>query len=198
MTLSSDSFAARLVEAAWIEAVASARWDRIDFQTRRPAIPTQHLLLAKAAELALSSVARDQLASLALERLGGTGDPMALADPEDAPWERGVIGKQVFAAAPRSASETDDLVRIIETRHSHRLRQDLRFDLLAECLVQDAILHEALWNHPDIPASTGVRLGMLCAVPKLHARAEELSPSDTFSIAHILRWFRSGFKEVRR
>lgn len=58
----------RLVEAASAEALRAARWESIDLATRRPDGAHRDLLLARAAELAMSPVARDQLMSLALER----------------------------------------------------------------------------------------------------------------------------------
>lgn len=180
----------RLVEAASAEALRAARWESIDLATRRPGGAHRDLLLARAAELAMSPVARDQLMSLALERGALESQPdTSLIDVQERSHERARIAKRVFGSDPHRASETEALVALIEARHSSGPAQDGRFDRLSERLEQDAILHEALWDHPDIPASDAVRLAMLCAIPKLRDRAEALSPPAWPWLSALLRWF---------
>lgn len=166
----------RIVDAAVADAIAAAQWDRIDLQTRRPGQDPKDLLLAKAAELALSPIGRDQLMSAALEHGVQTFHPdRPLIDLDCCPGARSVIIDRVFALGPHKRSETENVVLAIEERHARRLGEDARYDLLAECLRQDAILQETLWSHPGIPASDAVRLTMLCSIPKLLERVEPLS-----------------------
>lgn len=181
---------ARLLEAASSEALGEARWERIDLETRRSGPAYGELLLARAAELAMSPVGRDQLMSLALEH--GVDDAVAdtpLLEISVPLSERAIIAKRVFARAPHRASETDDLVFQIEEGHARRLGLEARFDLLPGRLLQEATLQDLLWDHPAIPASDDARLAMLCSIPKLLERAEELSGG--WSLWLFPRWFRS-------
>src|SRR5690606_7619789 len=146
---SSNSLDTRLVEAALTDAVSAARWERIDLETRRPDYAHREMILAKAAELAMSPVVRDQLLSLALERSVEDGlldGP--LIDVQAACGERALIATRVFGLGPRKASETDALVLAVEERHSRHLQPKGRVDLLSQRLEQDAVLHETLWDHP--------------------------------------------------
>lgn len=175
---SSNNLEMRIIDAAISEAVAGAQWERVDLESRRPGLMSDELMLAKAAELALSPVARDQLMSLALEHRGQQFHPdYPVIDLKGCANEREQISRRILAMGPHKASETEAVVEAVETRHSRRLRQNVRFDLLSECLKQDAILQETFWNHPDIPATDAVRLTMLCSIPKLRERAETLSAS---------------------
>jgi hypothetical protein len=54
-----------VLEAACAEAFAAARWDQAELSTRWPGVEASALILAKAAECALSPIARDQLLSVA-------------------------------------------------------------------------------------------------------------------------------------
>lgn len=187
---SSNSLDIRIAKAAVIEAISAAEWDRIDLQTRRPRSASEELMLAKAAELAMSPVARDQLMSLALEQRSRlvSAEP-SLIDVDCCVRERSLITDRILTLGPHRASDTNAVVQEIEERHAKRLRQDARFDLLAECLRQDAVLQEAFWNHPDIPATDAVRLTMLCSIPKLRDRAELLSSSACAWWSPFGRWF---------
>ncbi|MDB5421731.1 MAG: hypothetical protein JWR59_1678 [Brevundimonas sp.] len=174
---SSNSRPIRIIDAAVSEAISGAQWERVDLESRRPDIASE-LMLAKAAELALSPIARDQLMSLALEHGAQDFHPdYPIIDLACCAQERDLIARQILALGPHKASETEAVVEAVETRHSERLRHNLRFDLLAECLQQDAILQEAFWNHPEIPATDAIRQAMLCSIPKLRDRAEALSAS---------------------
>lgn len=165
-----------LLDAACAEALAAARWDEADLSTRWPGVEAGSLMLAKAAECALSPIARDQLLSLAIERVIDDRDPTApLLQPEAEVDRRAEIARLVFALGPHRSSETEALVRSIEERHAHRLEDRAPPARLAIFLRDDAALHETLWDHPDIPAGPDIRLAMLCAVPRLRDRADELT-----------------------
>lgn len=186
---SSNRLDARIVEAAIAEAVAGAQWDRVDLESRRPGPTADELMLAKAAELAMSPVARDQLMSLALEHAAQHFHPdYPVIEITCGPEAREVVAQRILALGPHKASETDAVVTMVEERHSRRLCQDVRFDLLADGLRQEAVLQEALWDHPDIPAADAVRLTMLCSVPRLRDRADALSSSTRAWRLPVLRW----------
>jgi hypothetical protein len=171
-----NSPAGRILDAACAEALAAARWDQADLSTRWPGPEAGPLLLAKAAECALSPVGRDQLLSLAIERVLGEDDREArLLDWETDPDERARIARQVFAFGPNRASETDALVELVESRHARRVHGRTAPTRLAAHLREDAVLHEVLWDHPGIPAGHHIRLAMLCAIPRLRDRADELT-----------------------
>ncbi len=192
MTSLSDS-SAGLLAAASAVARGAARWERFDVETRRPAAESRELLLARAAELALSPIGRDQLLSLALEQgIEATGAVDLLARvPAPAP-EREGIAQQVFALAPRRSSESASVVLELEARHVRSLGADGWPDCVPACLRQEALLHEVLWDHPAIPAPADVRLIMLCSVPKLLQRADDLSSS--WPLHGLARWMASTFK----
>lgn len=193
MPRTSDSDA-QLLAAASSDALCAARWERIDLETRRPGAGHRELL-ARAAELATSPVGRDQLMSLALERGAQTGDPDAsLIDLSDRSAERARIAQSVFGRGPRRSSETEALAVQIEEEHARRLGREARFDLLPERLLQDAILQELLWDHPDIPASDDTRLTMICSVPRLRERSEDLSSG--WSWGALPRWFNAFLKRA--
>lgn len=190
MTRTTDS-EARLLAAAASEVQSAAWWERIDLETRRPGLNHQELLLARAAELAMSPIGREQLMSLALERsVDGVDRETPLISPAVPSAERAGIVKRVFECGPRRSVETGALVSQIEEGHARRLGREARFDLLPGRLLRDAILHEMLWDHPDIPASYDVRLTMLCSIPKLIERSEDLSCG--WSWKALPRWFSSG------
>ena len=187
---SSNRLDARIVGAAIAEAVSGAQWDRVDLESRRPGSAADELMLAKAAELAMSPLARDQLMSLALEHGAQHFHPDYPVIEVDCESEaREAVAQRIFALGPHKASETDAVVATVEERHSRRLCQDARFDLLADGLKQEAVLQEAFWDHPDIPADDAVRLTMLCSVPRLRDRAETLSSAARVWRVPVLRWF---------
>lgn len=187
---SSNSREIRLIDAAVADAVSAAQWERTDLETRRPDQAPDELMLAKAVELAMSPIARDQLLSLALEHsVQHPSSARSVIDVDCCSRERSLIADRIFAMGPHPASESEGVVLAVEGRHSRRVRQDVRFDLVAECLRQDAILQEAFWDHPGIPATDDVRLTMLCSIPKLQDRAQELSSSASGWWAPFSRLF---------
>lgn len=179
---------AELLAAATAQAVSAARWERIDLGARKPHMLPDDLLLAKAAELALSPIGRDQLMSLALEHGVRDGDQGAALLDVSAPLaERAVIAIRVFRSAPRRASETEALVVQIEERHAQDLGERARFDLLPGRLFQEATLQELLWDHPAIAAPDEVRMAMVCSIPKLRERSADLDGG--WSWLDLSRWF---------
>ena len=122
----------------------------------------------------------------------------SLIDVDCCVRERSLITDRILTLGLHSASDTNAVVQEIEERHAKRLRQDARFDLLAECLKQDAVLQEAFWNHPGIPATDAVRLTMLCSIPKLRDRAEILSSSACAWWSPFGRWFPTLSKRRNR
>lgn len=145
----------RLVEAAVADANSGARWDLIDLQTRRPGRNPEELLLAKAADLAMSPITRDQLLSLALEHRAHILHPdRPVIDLDCCAPSRVVIAGRIFAKGAHHVSVVKALVTHVEERHARRLGHDARFDLLAQRLDQEAVLPEALSHHPDIRATT--------------------------------------------
>lgn len=180
MPLSSPRSAAAVLEAACAEAWATARWDRADLATRRPDAGPGALLLAKAVECASSPVAREQLLSLAIERVAGDADdgaPLIEARPD--PGGRAGIAAEVSALEPRAA-EIEAAAALIESRHARRpATTGEQRDRLAAQLREDALLHEMLWDHPDLAASPAVRRAMLGAIPRLRERADQLTTRTT-------------------
>lgn len=192
----SNSLHTRLAGAALAEAVADAGWRRVDLETRRPDSAHHELILATAAELATSPVARDQLLSLALERQARRAPP--LFEIECDPADRDRIAARVFRLGPHRGSETAALVRMIEDQHARRLGPDARFDRVAEGLEQDAVLQECFWDHPAIPAGDFVRLAMLCSIPKLRDRAQELSLQGSIWPLSMTRWLARALPRAGR
>lgn len=192
----SNNRAAVRLDAACAEALAAARWDEADLSTRRPGADVSALLLAEAAECALSPLARDQLLSLAIERVVDRGDQDGpLLGREVDADACAAIARQVFALGPNRASATDALVESIEGRLLHRLGDETGPWRLAASLREDAELHEMLWDHPAIPAGPGIRLAMLCAIPRLRDRADELmaaAPGWLRGLDRMAGWARRG------
>lgn len=187
-----------ILEAACAEALAAARWDEADLATRWPGDEARALLLAKAAECALSAFARDQLLSVAIERIAGHADrETPLLDGTTDPGERAKIARQTFALGPHKASETDALVALVESRHAFRGR--IASDRVAAHLLrEEAVLHELLWDHPGLPADPHTRLAMLCAIPRLRERADQLTTGKSSGfpgLQSLLRWVRPGRPE---
>lgn len=185
----SNRLETRLIEAALADAVSVAQWEWIDLASRRPDCSHREWILGRAAELAMSPIARDQLLSLALERSaegGAVNGP--LIDLGCACGERTLISKRIFGLGPHKAAETEALVRAIEERHSRQLGSDSSFDRLPEHLEQDAVLHESLWDHPALPGSDTVRLAMLCSVPKLRDRVQDLTVPAKSWRQYLVRW----------
>src|SRR5690606_19084198 len=122
------------------------------------------------------------------ERVVDDGDPTAplLERCADAD-ARARIAKQAFAHGPHKASETEALVVSMESRHARRAQGRVASGRLAARLREDALLHEALWDHPGLPAGDVVRLAMLCAIPRVRDRADELTMRQPGWLGRLMR-----------
>jgi len=173
-----------VVATAAIGALMAARWKCADLLSRRPPASVRDLLLGRAAELASSPIARDQILSRALDAAAGDveagrppldqGAAFLFREPSPCVRAREVVREQVFRHGCVPARASDDAATELECR------------VRAECpdghelsvrLAREAHLQEVLWDDPRLPAETHTRLIMLCAVPKVIARALALDPS---------------------
>lgn len=162
-----------LLGSAVGQALADARWERLDLLNRRPAALVPDLLIARADELAASPRGRDQLLAIALERVAhgdrsGAGVE-ALLGPAPTDADRLALHRIAGAAGDRPVRETRAFVEALEARHAQPGR---RRTPPAEALAAEASLNELLWDDPRIRADDGVRLIMLCSVRMLRDRVE--------------------------
>ena len=166
------------IEAAKAAALAQARWEALDLGARRPAELVPGLMRGRAAELAASPLAQDQLLSLALDRLADglpAGGPAPLSLQMDQAADEGrrrAVREQVFRQGGLPISAGAAALAELERRHRPLARSPGELSVRLEA---EARLHEALWDDPDLPADPTTRLTMLSAVPRLKARADELS-----------------------
>jgi hypothetical protein len=177
------------VARAVVEAVSGARWQCAELLTRKDAHSVRDLLLAHAAELAGSALARDQLLGKALEAaaadLHAGRPPLEEATVsffrEPVPSEaREAVREQVFRHCGIPSRASDAAAAELE----RRLRSDgLSDGDLSEALAAEARLHECLWDDPRLSAETHTRLIMLFAVPKIIERSEALDPSRARHLA---------------
>jgi hypothetical protein len=166
---------------AAVEALLAARWECMELLSRRPPQMAADLLRGRAAELAASAFATDQVLSLALETAASdldAGSPpleggalFLLCDAEAVAQGRLAIRTTVLRQTGEPSPAAARLVAELE----HRLAgHQLTPAALARRMAAEARLQEALWDDPRLPASTAVRLAMLNSVPDLTARAAEL------------------------
>ena len=176
------------VAGAAVEALLAARWEVAELLSRRPSLLAADLLRGRAAELATSALAGDQVLSLALETAAGdieAGQPpldegalFLFADTGSLAGARESIRGMVMRQPGEPAPAASDLVAEIERRLAD---ERLTPAELSARLAAEARLQEALWDHPRLPAPTSVRLAMLCSIPKLAERAAELDPNQALS-----------------
>lgn len=177
-------------------AVEAARWETCEILSRKGPQEASDLLRGRAAELAQSFGARDQLLALALERAAddlAQGRPpcrwpaAALFDGEPAAEARERVAAQARAWEPPPDAELDRLAWELE----RRLRQEIGGGRpLAEALEGDAFLHERLWDDPRTSAPASARRAMLALAPRLRACAQALGadrPQD------VRPWWRRLF-----
>lgn len=163
------------------EALREAWWERLEMSTRRPADLVPDLLRARAAELALSPIGRDQILSRAMDLIAERRREPSPVDADvlfgGSPTEeqRLAVRQRVFAAGAQPSFASSDAAARVEERHRRSLA-DGSAALISHALTFDAALHETLWDDPRAPASDPVRLALLCSVPKLRERAAELAP----------------------
>jgi hypothetical protein len=186
-----DCEPADVVATAAIDALLAARWQCADLLSRRPRASVRDLLLGHAAELACSPIARDQILSRALEAAASDleagrppldgGAAFLFRDCPPCVTAREVVREQVFRYGSVPARASDGAAADLERR------------VRAECpgghelslsLAREAHLQEVLWDDPRLPAETHTRLIMLCAVPKVVARALALDPSHARFARH--------------
>lgn len=168
-----------LLARAVARALAVARWEVADLMARRSRDLAPDLLQGRAAELALSPMAADQILSLVLEaaakdiREGRVplADPSVLQGPT--PDDIARLSFHHLAADGGAAAFVHDLelVRDLEARHAGT---GVRSAELAERLAEDAALQDMLWDDPRIPAGREERRLMAASVATILRRAHEL------------------------
>jgi hypothetical protein len=173
-----------VVATAAIDALIAARWQCADLLARRPPAFVRDLLLARAAELASSPIARDQILSRGLEAAAADleagrppleeGAAFLFRERSPCATAREIVREQVFRYGGVPARASDDAAAELERRVRAERPADHE---LSQRLAREAHLQEVLWDDPRLPAETHTRLIMLCAVPKVIERALALDPS---------------------
>jgi hypothetical protein len=173
-----------VVASAAIVALMDARWESSDLLSRRPSQLTPDLLRGHAAELAASPIGRDQLLSIALDAAAqdldegrpalANGALFLIDDPNPAVDARAAVRNAALGQGGVPLAESQRVADDIEQRQR---RECIEVRELSRSLAAEARLHELLWDDPRIPADSRTRLVMLCSVPRLLHRAEELDPS---------------------
>jgi hypothetical protein len=173
-----------VVASAAIAAVMDARWESSEALSRGPAELASDLLRRRAGELATSPAGRDQLLSVALQAAAAdiaAGRP-ALADgalflleaPAPDPAARDALRAAVLKQGGVAVAESQRVAEEVEARQR---RDGVEAAALAQQLRAEARLQELLWDDPRLPAAARTRLVMLCTIPRLLRRSEELDPS---------------------
>lgn len=172
-----------VLATSMIDALLEARWISADLLARHGPTGASDRLRGRAVELAVSPLGGDQVLSLALDAAADDldGGRAVLAEgvisfcaPPVDETDRRALREQVFRQGGAPALESEEAADELERRHGDEV---CTAAALARLLVDDAHLHERLWDDPRLPAAPGTRLVMLCSVPKLQARAAELDPS---------------------
>lgn len=178
--------------SALVAALAAARWHVADLASRRPRDLVPDLLSGRAAELALSPMAADQLLSLALDAaaadLAAGRPPLAdgvlsffprlgTTDPAD----ESPLGTEADA---RRFVEDLGLVAELEARHR---ALGLAGAELAARLAEDAQMQDFLADDPRIPAGPSVRLLMRASIGPILERSRALDPNVVREIARRAR-----------
>jgi regulator of nucleoside diphosphate kinase len=182
--------ATALIAPAVAAAVASARWEMADLVARRGRDLAPDLLRGRAAELALSPLAEDQILSVILEAAAGALEQgqasVGAATPLDgpSPADRTVsirVADQVhwLQASPADEAWVSDLV-------ARRRSLGLSATGLAARLAEDAGLQALLCHDPRIPADADLRRRMAAIVPLIVRRGRELNPN----------WWRRHFQKL--
>jgi hypothetical protein len=166
--------------AAVAAVLATARWEAHDLLTRRSPESANELLIAHAAELALSPDARDQLLSVALSEAAfsvATGRAVLLNPPTvfvdyDSTSEtaRHTIRDKVFHyATDHWQAGLDDAAIFTRTLSMDAIPMNgfAHSTTLTEAAVN---LQRYLWDHPKTPAETHIRLVMFLSLPMLETR----------------------------
>jgi hypothetical protein len=183
---------------ALVDTVVAARWEASELLSRRSSPVTADLLRGHAAELAHSSFARDQMLRLALEAaaldLEKGRSPLELGAlfffSRDVPsaQEREALRRLVAALGDPPADASDHLAPEFERRLAPELLTDAE---LCTRLLEEAELHETLWDDPRLAAEPQVRLRMLRSAEGFRERAAELNPSRVLAARRADRRRRS-------
>lgn len=175
----------RLSEAlahAVITALAAARWHAADLASRRPPEIVPDLLSGRAAELACSPIADDQLLSLALDVAAQdvrSGRPALAGGVLSFFPARGGAG----AAQTRDPEVTTDGVRLVRDMdlvadlEARRRSLGLSGAELSSRLAEDARLQDLLAEDPRIPADEHVRGLMRASLRPILERSRALDPN---------------------
>lgn len=173
-----------VVACAAIAAVMEARWESSEALSRGAAEPAPALLRRRARELAMSPAGRDQLLSVALQAAAtdieagrpalADGALFLLAAPAPAPAAREALRASVLKQGGIAVAESQRVAEEVERRQR---RDGAEAGALSPQLRAEARLHELLWDDPRLPAAPRTRLVMLCTIPRLLRRSEELDPS---------------------
>jgi hypothetical protein len=184
-----DSEPVDLVAAAAVDALMAARWQCADLLTRKSAASTRDLLFGRAAELASSPIARDQILSKMLEAAAADleagrpplqeGASVFCRERSPCCTARQIVRQQVFRHTGVPARASAAAAAELERRHRAENLPDYQ---LCDRLAAEAQLHELLWDDPRLPADAHTRLIMLCTTPKLVERAQDLEPSHARSV----------------
>lgn len=172
-----------VVATALIDALLEARWTSADLLERQGRAAACERLRGRATDLAGSPLGADQVLSLALDAaaddLEGKRPVLSEGVVSFCPGpveesDRRTLRDRVFRQGGAPALESAEAADELERRHVGEAQTAAA---LARLLVEDAHLHERLWDDPRIPADARARLVMLCSVPKLQAKAADLDPS---------------------
>lgn len=173
-----------IVASAALGALSEARSRGADLVARRSREAACEQLRGLAAEMASSPIGRDQVLRLALmaaaenlergEPVEAAGAQAFLGRPPAVERERLEIRRRVFQAGGTPAAESARVADSLERRHRPECANASE---LSERLMEDATLHEILWDEPRLACDDRTRLVMLLSVPKLLERAEQLDPA---------------------
>lgn len=166
--------------AAAAAVLATARWEAHDLLARRPPESANELLIAHAAELALSPDARDQLLSVALSEAAisaATGravlpNPPSVFVDYDSKSEtarHGIRSKVLYYATDQWQAGLDGAA-IFTRSLSMDAKPVLGFTHSTNLTEAAVKLQRYLWDHPKIPADTHLRLVMFLSLPMLETR----------------------------
>lgn len=179
-----------LMAPAVAAAVACARWEMADLVARRGRDLAPDLLRGRAAELALSPLAEDQILSVILDAVANQleqgQESLGSPTPLDgiSPADRTVsvsIADQVswLRSSPADEAWVSELV-------ARRRSLGLSATGLAARLAEDAGLQALLCHDPRIPADADLRRRMAAIVPLIIRRGRELNPN----------WWRRHFQKL--
>lgn len=159
------------------QAMANARWETADILSRRSVELAADMVSGRAAELALSPGAIDQIQSLYLERAADAlrigRPPLSGAALVFKPIEGPIPGSEAaLNASAAEAAEADPLAAQAEAAHRET---GLVGALLSARLVRDAVVHEALSQDARIPADERTRRIMALTASLLRGRARRVA-----------------------